>query len=1017
MTKKIRVKIFLVLILTFQINYAQENIPLQITSGFNADVIANGSGSALASTSFGVDVVNFCFMAANFQPTAAAPPAYALPINGQITNSANPSIGFQMGNYSGNNSLRLVTVNNTGTLSFSSPTTASKLYVLVTSGSGQSVVSANILFSDNTTQMITNNTAPDWFNSNALPIVTSGIGRVNRTTNGIENPFGNPRLYQLTLNILAANQSKLITGVQFTKTSTAEGVFNAFAITAETIPTCPQPFNVSATTTANSATVSWNVPSIIPTSGYDYYFSSLATPPNATTAPTGNVTSAQTNVSFSNLITGATYNCWVRSRCNATTFSNWVLVSFTTGQLEFTYTVGDLPSLYNTAVTLTSTTTCPGTLSVTVPEGYEIAATATSYQVTAANSAYQSEQRSLLYCTTTNIGETAISNGPAISTFGTATYNRTNLSLANGATGVVTFELRSWRTWGGSGCDTTYNKVDNNTWKITITYVATGCETPAAPTAASQTFCGNTILDAISVNSLPNAAITWYANETTENALAENTEVTTGTYYVTQSFGTCESERAAVMVTINPATALPNATEQVFCGSATVSDLTVSGGIGASFLWYENSNDETPITNLTEIQSGTYYVTQTLDACESEKLAVDVIVNETPEVPIVTDFEFCGAVNINAIDLTDENFGTILWYENNTDTIALEPTAQLITGVYYVSQSVEGCESDKVPVNITILTIPETPIATGQSFCGEATTADLVVSGEVAGTILWYESDDAVIALEPDEALVSGTYFVSQILEGCESERATVSINIFAQPDLPIAEDQIFCGNETVSALLVSDETTGDITWFENSDDTIGLDPTAALISGVYYVSQTIEGCTSERLAVTITVNEITATPTYAGGNIFNEGTILADIPVLFLESVVVQWYILDENNTFVPVDISTMVTTTTYYVSQSLNNCESAYLTITVDTVLSNDLFESELLSVYPNPASNILYISTKNNIESLRIMNLLGQVILINKNPIEGQIAVNTLENGAYLLEVKEANKPIKVVRFIKN
>src|SRR5690606_10755050 len=114
---------------------------------------------------------------------------------------------------------RIPTVNTSGTLIFTNQVAATKLYLLATSGSGTSTITGTITFTDNSTQSITSSVIPDWFFSNALPVAASGFGRVNRMTNAMENPSGDPRLYQLTINILPANQSKQIASIEFTKTS------------------------------------------------------------------------------------------------------------------------------------------------------------------------------------------------------------------------------------------------------------------------------------------------------------------------------------------------------------------------------------------------------------------------------------------------------------------------------------------------------------------------------------------------------------------------------------------------------------------------------------------------------------------------------------------------------------------------------------------------------------------------------------------------------------------------------
>ena len=101
--------------------------------------------------------------------------------------------------------------------------------------------------------------------------------------------------------------------------------------------------------------------------------------------------------------------------------------------MEATYTLGDINTEYSTGPTVTSTTACPGTLTINVPAGFQIASTDVSYTMTTASNGWMSEQRSLLVCTNNNTTEAAISSGVG-GTTGTYSYNRTGLKIARGLT-------------------------------------------------------------------------------------------------------------------------------------------------------------------------------------------------------------------------------------------------------------------------------------------------------------------------------------------------------------------------------------------------------------------------------------------------------------------------------------------------------------------------------------------------------------------------------------------------------
>lgn len=206
-------------------------------SGFNADVIANGVGPSLNSTTMSLDkdTDNFAYMSRDFKVNSSASAlTYGLPENGLITSAVSTTSGltYQLASYSANNSLRLPNANDIGTLTLATPKAANVLYVLAVSGSGSSTGEITVNFQDATTQVFSAVNFQDWYDGTSAAI--QGIGRINRASNALDAGGGtNPRIYQIPLTINVANQSKIITSVTFKKTSTAVTVINVFGISAQ----------------------------------------------------------------------------------------------------------------------------------------------------------------------------------------------------------------------------------------------------------------------------------------------------------------------------------------------------------------------------------------------------------------------------------------------------------------------------------------------------------------------------------------------------------------------------------------------------------------------------------------------------------------------------------------------------------------------------------------------------------------------------------------------------------------
>jgi hypothetical protein len=201
--------------------------PVTLT-GFTADVVANGSGTVASSTSTDLDGATYALAAQNYVSPTNVSPTGGLPNTGTINSGTTTGVTFQLAPYTGNNSLRIATPGS-GTLTFASPRGADQLYVLMTSGSGISTVTITVNFTDNTTQVFSNQSVSDWYAGTNFAI--KGLGRVSRATNTVENNANDPRLYQTLLTLTAANAAKIIQSISFNKTSTT-GVLNVMGVTA-----------------------------------------------------------------------------------------------------------------------------------------------------------------------------------------------------------------------------------------------------------------------------------------------------------------------------------------------------------------------------------------------------------------------------------------------------------------------------------------------------------------------------------------------------------------------------------------------------------------------------------------------------------------------------------------------------------------------------------------------------------------------------------------------------------------
>ncbi len=100
-------------------------------------------------------------------------------------------------------------------------------------------------------------------------------------------------------------------------------------------------------------------------------------------------------------------------------------------------------------------------------------------------------------------------------------------------------------------------------------------------------------------------------------------------------------------------------------------------------------------------------------------------------------------------------------------------------------------------------------------------------------------------------------------------------------------------------------------------------------------------------------------------------------------------------------------VDTYTANIRISSNDSENSLViipvTLNVETASSVDDMEMINVSVYPNPARDIVNIVAQNEIVKCNIMNMLGQIVYsTNVNNNKTTIELSTLSNGMYLIQV---------------
>ncbi|KAA0127602.1 T9SS type B sorting domain-containing protein [Chryseobacterium sp. SN22] len=144
---------------------------------------------------------------------------------------------------------------------------------------------------------------------------------------------------------------------------------------------------------------------------------------------------------------------------------------------------------------------------------------------------------------------------------------------------------------------------------------------------------------------------------------------------------------------------------------------------------------------------------------------------------------------------------SIKWYD--VAGILLAGTMPLVNGqTYFASQTINGCESNKLSIQVTVHNTPKPTGNSVQDFCISAapTLANLAITGT---SLKFYDAAGYILPLTTP--LVDGTtYFVTQTLNSCESEKlaviATLSANNVPANDYSVA----LCNTTTGNSMSVN---------------------------------------------------------------------------------------------------------------------------------------------------------------------------------------------------------------------
>jgi gliding motility-associated-like protein len=220
----------------------------------------------------------------------------------------------------------------------------------------------------------------------------------------------------------------------------------------------------------------------------------------------------------------------------------------------------------------------------------------------------------------------------------------------------------------------------------------------------------------------------------------------------------------------------------------------------------------------------------------------------------------------------------ITWYNESGDILDVDKSAVINGEKYYCTQTISGCESNKIAVEVFAPVVMPPMVDKVQFICSSIlnpTINNLFPNGK---SIFWYKKDKTL--LKDNDIIIPGEYYVTQNI-GCESKQIEVSVlqDNTALPNT-IEDTLYYCFNDylIVDSLIPSGVS---FNWYDLPNATSPLLSWQKIEQGTYYITaiNTITKCESNKKKVRVFVSNIDVDFSIINPKCgFNDGMVISSI-------------------------------------------------------------------------------------------------------------------------------------------
>jgi serine protease len=629
------------------------------------------------------------------------------------------------------------------------------------------------------------------------------------------------------------------------------------------------------------------------------------------------------------------------------------------------------------------------------------------------------------YTWTGNPAGPTLAVSPVVTTIYTVTGNNGSCSAIRTATVLVnanpTITVNSPTICSGNSAVLTPTGAINYTWTTGTSTLLTTVISPTPATTVVYSIIGNNNLCSavqtatIFVNASPTLSInspticsgnsavltptgasnyTWTSGTgTLFTSIITPTPASTTVFNVIGSNGFCAASQNAT-VFVNPTPTLTAANQTICTG--TTGTLTVSGA--NTYLWNTGATTNSILSNPTGNVS--YTVIGTSIGCSSSRTLIAFSEN-TPSLSLSANTtSLCAG---SSATLTVNGASSYLWSTGSTSTnVVVSPTA---SGTFSVMGTNVTCTAT-VSSPLFVISAPSLSLSANPPlpfFC-VGNTATLIAQG-VYNNITWSTGQTNSTVVSPT---ITSTYTVQASNyqnTGC-STSSLVTIIANANPISVVSTSNANCTNPC-SGIATATTSGGTAPFTYNlSGGNCNTIPCANLCAGNYTLStKNAEGCTSQTLfSISAPANTMSLSTATANSSCSNCATGSATVSINGgLAPFSYSW-----TPNAVASAINTALLPRCYTVSVvDANKCTaqtSLCVGFDLSSGINNFLNQTNLLSIYPNPAIDAVTIDFKGVMFDCSIYNNLGQLVIEKSNSQDlTSINLENIAKGVYILQIK--------------